>query len=194
MTSSEPKPPSNSKGFTYSCMTTSSTQPHEQGQAGCTQTDTQHLFGRANELPSHELQQAAGKQPRSRGPLLSTVQCLHQHPTRPHAWRGMIFPLPSGIVMKPTHEAASTFLLHTYPSSHPLLPPLALASLITRPLAFSLTHSLTHPFTCFSFISPFSYTIPSSNTFKPLGNSTFASCNIPVLTSLINIPTLRRAS
>lgn len=153
-----------------------------------------HLFGRANELLSHELQQAAGKQPRSRGPLLSTVQCLHQHPTRPHAWRGMIFPLPSGIVMKPTHEAASTFLLHTYPSSHPLLPPLALASLITRPLAFSLTHSLTHPFTCFSFISPFSYTIPSSNTFKPLGNSNFASCNIPVLTSLINIPTLRRAS
>lgn len=38
------------------------------------------------------------------------------------------------------HKAVPTFLLRTYPSPHPLLPPLALASLITCPLSFSLTH------------------------------------------------------
>lgn len=35
VTLSEPKPPSNSEGFTYSCVTTSRIQPHDQGQAGC---------------------------------------------------------------------------------------------------------------------------------------------------------------
>lgn len=142
--------------------------------------------------PPTSCRQAAGKQPRSRGSSAEHSAVPAPAPNSSTRLEGAVFsPLPSSIVTEPSHEAASTFLLHTYPSSHPLLPPLALASLITRPLAFSLTHSLTHPFTCFSFISPFSYTIRSSNTFKPLSNSNFTSCNIPVLTSLINIPTLR---
>lgn len=88
------------------------------------------------------------------------------------------------------HNAVSTFSLHTYPSTHPLLPPLSLACLITRPLAFSLTHTLTHPFTWFSFISPFGYTTWSSKTFNPLTSSNFTSYDTLVLASLINIRAL----
>lgn len=88
-------------------------------------------------------------------------------------------------------QCCSTLLLHTYPTPHPLLPPLSLASLITCPLTFSLTHSITHPFTRSSFISLFSYTTCSSNTSNPLSSSNFTSHDTPVLTSPTSIPTLQ---
>lgn len=59
---------------------------------------------------------------------------------------------------------------------------------------FSYSITLSHPFTCFSFISPFGYTIQSPNTFNPLSNSNLTSYNIPVLTFRFNIPSLYGAS
>lgn len=97
------------------------------------------------------------------------------HRSSLHVLRGVVVTSLSGITTESAHNALPTLLLHTYPSTHPLLPPLSLASLITRPLTFSLIHSVTHPFTCFSFISPFSYTTWSSNTFNPLTSSNFTS-------------------
>lgn len=101
--------------------------------------------------------------------LLSWYQIFRYH----KSWLIMLFQLFRYI---PTH-----LLTHSSLLSH---------CLITRPLAFSLTHTLTHPFTRFSFISPFGYTIWSSNTFNPLTSSNFTSYDTLVLASLINIPAL----
>lgn len=174
-------------------------QLSDQGEDHCLlHAQTQWSLGRVNDVPF----KWAGRRPVEsirglEGLLTRTPHSPHNsagHRSSLHVLRGVVVTSLSGIITESARNAVPTFLLHTYPSTHPLLPPLSLASLITRPLTFSLTHSVTHPFTCFSFISPFSYTTWSSNTFNPLTNSNFTSYDMPVLASLINIPTLHRAS
>lgn len=100
---------------------------------------------------------------------------------------GWVFP-----VFQVSSQSQPTTLLQLFlppsPCTHPLPPPLSLASLVTRPLTLSLTHSRTHPFSRSSFISPFNYTTQASNTSSTLRERTFASQDPPVCASLINIP------
>jgi len=177
----EPKKPQNIiHGLTYFCRNTSKMQPSDQGEDyPLLHAQTRWSLGRVNDVPPNELDAEQGKATGSWGSACSphTPQPRNSAGRRssPHASGRVVGTSPSGIITGSAHSTAPTSLLHTYPSTHPLLPPLSLASLIIRPLTFSVTHSVTHPFTCFSFISPFSYTTWASNTFNPLAHSNFTS-------------------